>query len=252
MAKRDLSFDLPMMNAAGMLGFFPDLRGRVEWAHFGSFVTNPISLTARTPARGERYIAFPGGFMLHTGYPNPGLTHVLRRYVRRWNRSPLPVIVHLLCHEPLEAAKMVRQLEAIEGVGGVEVGVDGEASQDLAIALVRAAAGELPVIARLPFERALELATSTIQAGALAVSLAPPRGSLPAPGGEIVQGRLYGPAIFPAALRVVHELVRQGIPTIGAGGVYTQELCTAMLRAGALAVQLDTVLWLGLGYRIFT
>jgi dihydroorotate dehydrogenase (NAD+) catalytic subunit len=250
MAKRDLNLDPPIMNAAGMLGFFPDQYGPIEWGHFGAFVTNPISLARRTPARGERFIAYPGGFLLHTGYPNPGLNHALRRYAQRWNHSPLPVIVHLLCHEPEEVAKMVQQLEAVEGIGGVEMGVDGDASLDLAIALVQAAAGELPVIARLPFERALELATSTIQAGALAVSLAPPRGILPTAEGELVQGRLYGPAIFPVALKVVSELVKQGIPTVGAGGVYTPEQSTHMLTQGALAVQLDAVLWRGGGYRV--
>jgi dihydroorotate dehydrogenase len=65
-----------------------------------------------------------------------------------------------------------------------------------------------------------------------------------------VQGRLYGPAILPMALRVVHELTQLGIPTIGAGGIYTQEHKNAMLAVGALAVQLDAVLWRGAGYRL--
>jgi dihydroorotate dehydrogenase len=50
----------------------------------------------------------------------------------------------------------------------------------------------------------------------------------------------------------VHELSQLSIPTIGAGGVYTQEHADAMLAAGAYAVQLDSVLWRGAGYRLFT
>ena len=67
----------------------------------------------------------------------------------------------------------------------------------------------------------------------------------------MVQGRLYGPAILPVALRMVHELSKMSIPTIGAGGVYTQEHKDAMMAAGAFAVQLDSILWCGAGYRLF-
>jgi dihydroorotate dehydrogenase len=67
-----------------------------------------------------------------------------------------------------------------------------------------------------------------------------------------MQGRLYGPGILPMALRAVQELTRLGIPTIGAGGIYTRENKDAMLATGALAVQLDSVVWLGAGHRILT
>ena len=238
------------MNVAGCLGFTPDVHGSMDWSELGAYVTNPISLTPRTPAHGKRYTAYPGGFVLHTGYPNPGFTQVLHRYARHWSRSPLPVIVHLLGRNAEEVAKMARRLENVEGVSGLEVSVVRDASADTVVAFTQAASGELPVITQLPMERSIELASEAIQAGALAVSLAPPRGIYPVPGGESIRGRLYGPSILPMALRVVHELSQLGIPTIGAGGVYSQEQKNAMLAAGALAVQLDGVLWLGAGYNL--
>jgi dihydroorotate dehydrogenase len=85
----------------------------------------------------------------------------------------------------------------------------------------------------------------------MAVSLAPPRGVYPIQADEFMHGRLYGPAIFPQALKLVQELAKQGIPTIGVGGIYTWEQCKAMLSAGALAVQLDSILWRRAGYKIF-
>ena len=251
MAKLDLAFDPPIMNAAGTLGFFPDLHGPIDWSQLGAFVTNPISLSARTPAHGQRFATYPGGFLLHTGYPNPGLRQVLRRYARQWNRSPLPVIAHLLAREPDEVAKMVRQLENVEGVSGLEVGVPDDASPNDSIALTQAASGELPVIIRLPLEYSLELAEGAIKAGAMAVSLAPPRGLLPTSEEELLQGRLYGPAILPMALKMVQKLVKLGIPTIAAGGIYNQQQCKAMLSMGALAVQLDATLWCSGGNSIF-
>ena len=248
MTKHDLSIEPPIMNAAGALGFSADLHSEIDWHGMGAFVTNPTSLARRTPAHGRRFTSFPGGFLLHTGYPNPGFSQVLRRYARQWNRSPVPVIVHLLVRSTDEVAQMVRRLEMVEGVAGVEIGLPGDASAGEVAGFTRAAAGELAVIMRLPLERASELAQEAVLAGAAAISLAPPRGAYPVGNGEILQGRMYGPAVLPLALHTIKELVRQGIPTIGAGGVYNREHVEAMLTAGALAVQLDSLLWRS-GYR---
>jgi dihydroorotate dehydrogenase (NAD+) catalytic subunit len=233
------------MNSAGTLGFAPEPRLHRELGEMGAFLTNPISLLSRTPANGVRYIPFPGGFLLHTGFPNPGLETVLRRHVTRWERSSIPVIVHLLGQGIDELASMAMRLEGVPGVMGMELGFPKDASKELVRALVEAACGELPVIARLPVNQAVELAPVAVAAGAMAVSLSAPRGALPLPGGRLVEGRLYGPALFPQALAAVRSLIQAGLPVIGAGGVYTQEQAQAMLAAGALAVQLDAVLWRG-------
>jgi dihydroorotate dehydrogenase len=42
------------------------------------------------------------------------------------------------------------------------------------------------------------------------------------------------------------------IPIIGAGGLYSQANVDTLLAMGAFAVQLDSVLWRGAGYRLFT
>ena len=147
---------------------------------------------------------------------------------------------------------MTRRLEQVEGVSALEVGVDHDASAEMVLALTQAAYGEYPVIMRLPGERAIEMAPVAIKAEATAISLAPPRGMYPAGKGELVHGRLYGPAFLPVALRTVHELSQMSIPTVGAGGLYSQTQIDALLAMGAFAVQLDSVLWRGAGYRLFT
>ena len=252
MPKHDLTIHPALMNAAGSLGFSPNIHSPVDWSKLGAFVTNPISLSPRTPARGRRFIEFPGGFLLHTGYPNPGITQVIRQNSRRWRRSPIPVIAHLLAGSPEEVAMMTRRLEQVEGVSALEVGVDRDASVEMVLALTQATYGEFPVIMRLPVERAIELAPAVIKAEATAISLAPPRGMYPAGDGELVHGRLYGPAILPVVLWTVHELSQLNIPIIGAGGLYSQANVDALLAMGACAVQLDSVLWRGAGYRLFT
>jgi dihydroorotate dehydrogenase (NAD+) catalytic subunit len=101
------------------------------------------------------------------------------------------------------------------------------------------------VIVRLPLEHPLDLARAVAKVEIAAVSLAPGRGAAPNPAGGLMHGRLYGPALFPQALEAVYAIAQAGIPVIGAGGVYNQEHIDAMLAAGALAVQLDAVLWRG-------
>jgi len=249
MPKFDLILSNPLMNAAGMLGFAPDPYGPLDLARLGAFVTNPVNLTPRSPVGGSRLLNFPGGFLLHTGHPNPGLKSVLRRYAGQWARSPLPVLVHLLAQDVTEIYGMVRRLESVEGVMGIELGLPPLVTAQAASELIRAALGELPVVVRIPMEQVSELAPMVLESGVTAASLAPPRGALPTPAGEnvpaISQGRLYGPSIFPLALAAVQILAATGVPTIGAGGIYHQEQIAAMLAAGAQGVQLDAVLWRG-------
>jgi len=243
--KFDLSLNPPLMNAAGSLGFSPSSRGSGMTAGLGAFITNPVSLAPRSPAQNRGLQTFPGGFVLHTGHPNPGLKAVIRRHAPRWRRAQMPVIVHLLAQGDDEMAAMVQMLENLGVISAVEIGLPPEADKELVARLVHAAVGELPVLARLPFERLLELAEAATRAGAAAVSLGPPRGALPGPGGRLLSGRLYGPALFPLALAAVDSLAKDRIPVIGACGVYRPAHVEAMLAAGALAVQLDSALWRG-------
>ena len=245
MFKYDLSLDPPLMNAAGSLGFAPDPRAPLDLSLLGAFVTNPISLTLRTPAQERACLPYPGGFLLHTGYPNPGIRAILRRCAARWERSVRPILVHILAQHGDEVFKIVQQLEKLDNLAGVELGMPPEAGPDLVAELVSAALGERPVVARLPLERALELASAAVGAGAAALSLGAPRGALLDESGKLVHGRLYGSSLFPLSLETVQRLARLDMPVIGAGGVYLSQQVEAMLRLGAVAVQLDAVLWRG-------
>lgn len=238
--KYDLDISPPLMNAAGSLGFYPEPRGLGIASQLGAFITNPISLRVRTPANSRTCQVYPGGLLLHSGYPNPGLRRSIRRYAQRWARSRLPVIIHLLVDRAESVPEMVAQLEDLEGVMGIELGLPPDASPELAVNLVQAAVGELPLIVRV---RTGELAGSLAESPISAISLAPPRGAMRDAEGEIVRGRLFGPAVFPLALASVQEAVESGVPVIAAGGIYEPAQVEAFLEAGAIAVQLDAVLW---------
>ena len=240
--KRDLTFRTPLMNAAGTLGFAPDKRATVKWDDFGAFVTNPLSLRSRLPAKNPELIEYPGGFLLHSGLPNPGLSAAIKKYARHWADTDLPIIVHLMADRPEETARMIRMLEGLENVAAVELGFAPLLTAEIIQIAVEMSLGELPLIVNLPFEQVLSLGPRIIQLGAVAISLAAPRGALPK-GDTIIIGRLFGPSLFPQALDVVCSAVKLGLPVIGGCGVYSQENASAMLQSGALAVQVDTVLW---------
>jgi dihydroorotate dehydrogenase (NAD+) catalytic subunit len=241
--KRDLYFPSPHLNAAGALGFDPRRYSRQENAiKLGAFITNPISLRSRKPAERPQLLEYAGGFLLHSGLPNPGLDAVLKRYARKWNDSAMPVIVHLMADRPDETARMARRLENIENVMAVELGFAPGLSDDILRYALQMSLGELPIIMNLPYEQVLSLGPALIQAGASAISLAAPRGALPVDG-KLVSGRLYGPGLLPRSLEIIHAAARLGLPIIGAGGLSSLADAETMLSAGALAVQFDAALW---------
>ncbi len=247
MAKYDLALSTAFMNASGSLGFLPqnDLPGL---ARLGAFITNPLSLQARSPARNPCVLPFPGGFLMHTGFPNPGLDSALKRYASPWSRLEIPVIVHLLISQLTELKIMLARLEGSDAAMAVELDLPPKFDSDVLLAIAQAALGELPVILRVPLDRVMGLVgplSQLTEEGIAAISLGPPRGALPSGSARPVHGRLYGPAIFPQALAAVELLARSGVPVIGAGGIYTLEQAETMLMAGAIAIQLDMVFWRG-------
>jgi len=230
------------LNAAGSLGFAPR-KGEAGAAMLAAFVTNPISLTARRPARGERMLPFPGGILLHTGLPNSGLRRSIQEYGMAWAHAELPIILNLLVDDPAALRKVMPNLETLDNLVGLELNIPADSSPQLAAELCSAALGKLPVIAQLSLPRAEELAHACLRAGASAVSLGPPRGSLPVADGRLVNGRLYGPAVYPQALATTQALASADVPIIAAGGIESEAQATAVLAAGAIAVQFDMALW---------
>jgi dihydroorotate dehydrogenase (NAD+) catalytic subunit len=242
--KRDLYFSKPLMNAAGSLGFAPDFRSLEDFGSldkFGAFVTSPISLRPRLPTAQPAVLEYSGGFLLHTGLPNPGIHAALKKYSAKWTRSDLPIIVHLMADRPEETQQMVRILEPHENVMAVELGFAPLLADDIILLTLEMCLGELPLIFSLPVEQVLSLGPRLMQEGVQAISIAAPRGSLMTD--HLITGRLFGPSLFPQTLSVVESAAKLGILIIGAGGVWSKENADAMLSVGALAVQADAALW---------
>jgi dihydroorotate dehydrogenase (NAD+) catalytic subunit len=236
----------PLVAGGGAFGFADECAPLVDFSRFGAFITNPLTLRPRSPAKEQHVIPFPGGALIHTGLPNPGLSAAIRDYAHKWERLGCPVIAHVAATTVEETAACVEKLERVESVAGIEIGFRNDESLAEAQAMVRAAVqlARQPIIVSLPQARALAFARMAEKVGAQAVTAtAPPRGTL-RHNGEWVSGRLYGPALLPQALSLVRELkTHTALPIIGAGGVHTKNDIEAMLAAGATAVMVDSAVW---------
>jgi len=245
--KRTLRLACPVMVAAGCYGLGTEYRGLVDEGSLGAVVVGPVTPHPRRGAHPPRAVPIPGGILLHTGLDNPGLPAVLQRYSRAWARSPAPVILHLAATTPDEVEAACERLAAVETVAAVELGLADFVEPDEAATLVAAAVTAYergPVLVRLPLEAATRLAGPVAAAGADALVVgAPPRGTT-LHQGRFITGRLYGPFVLPLAMRAlrrVAEVVDR--PLIGCGGVYTASDAVAFLRAGAVAVQVGSLIW---------
>jgi dihydroorotate dehydrogenase (NAD+) catalytic subunit len=158
----------------------------------------------------------------------------------------MPVVVHLLANAPDNLSTMITRLEGLEGVAGIEAGFPDWAEKNLVEECLDRLSSELPVIARVPLSRVLEFANWLDDPVRLtAISIGPARGALRADSGQILEGRLYGPSVYPQVLHTVKVLSSLRVPVLAGGGIYREEQLEALLRAGAAAVQLDSVLWKG-------
>jgi dihydroorotate dehydrogenase len=241
--KWDLHLAKPFVNSTGSLGFTPDSHSMPFLSQLGAFITHPISRFPRNPAGNRACIPYQGGFLLHTGLPNPGINRGKIRYRQRWAGAPVPIIVHLLVETPETLTDMVRSLEGLENILALELGLPPDAAPSTLPAIMDAASGELPVIPCISPDQVSNYLEVVVDLQPAALHLTSPRGSLPGPNGENISGRLYGPAIFPQMLLTAQTLIKTGIPVIADGGIFHAWQASALLDAGVMAVGLDAALW---------
>ncbi len=241
--KQNLVFAKPFVNAVGTLGFAPDPHSMPFLKHLGAFITHPISRAPRQPAGNRCCLPFPGGFLLHTGLPNPGISRAISQYKHAWAGAPLPVIAHLLVESPQSLAEMVRKLEGLENIMAVELGLPPDCDPALLPDILGASAGELPAILCLSPEQIPLLLQPLADLGPAAVHLTGPRGTLLDEEGNLVTGRLHGPAIFPLMLKAARSLVESGLAVIADGGIQEYWEAKVLTMQGCLVVSTGAALW---------
>lgn len=244
--KHTLIVETPLLPMAGVAGFGDEYASLLNLNAFGALVTNPVTTAPRSPANGARVIPLAAGVLMHTGLPNPGLRVVLSEHTEAWARLALPVIVHFVPVSLEDLRRALGRLDEAEAVSAIEIGLNDDIPQADAVLLTREAGrNEKPALIRLPFGAPMDMVRAVADAGADALVLsAPPRGTARDAAGHLVSGRIYGPMNKPLVLRHVGQAAQvSNAPVIAAGGIHSPEDARDFLEAGAVAVQLDSLVW---------
>ncbi len=246
-SKTGLPLASPFILGSGAVGWGEAWPPGVEPAWFGAFVTPPLTLQARRGNPGPRLAEIPGGFILNTGDHNPGLRRVFRDDVQRWDALGPARDRRALRRRTGGLAARGRTAGRCRGGGRRSATAGGASPHEAANWIANLKRGsQLPVLVKLRAAQAAPLAEGVAGAGADAlVVAAAPQAAAPAPGGQLVEGRIGGPAAFPftlRALRAVHAL-ELGLPIVAAGGITSESDVDWCWQMGAACVQLRSVLW---------
>ncbi len=240
--KRGCPIANPLIAGPGTIGYAGEAARLLELDRFGALVTAPVSLRPRKGNPSPRMVDVPGGLLLAHGEPSPGWHRLHERYGGAWTRAATPVIAHVVGRTSL--GELARRIEAAGGITALLYDVPDAESLGWLEGL--RAVTELPVLARVR-DGDPAFAARVVEAGADAlVAISPPRGMMADPrSGQLIEGDLYGPFVFPLALRAVRQIAAAGIvaPLIACGGVHTAADVKAFLVAGACAVMLDSLAW---------
>jgi dihydroorotate dehydrogenase (NAD+) catalytic subunit len=268
----DLSVDLgrglvlpnPILVASGTFGYGIEYGDVVEVDRLGGICCKGTTLQPRIGNITPRVTETPGGMLNSIGLQNPGVDAVIAKYAGTWAGWKTPVIVNVAGESVEDYVEVVRRLEGVPGVAGIELNIScpnvGRGGLQFAIdagaagevtAAVRAAT-DLPLLVKLSPNVAdvRPIARAIADAGADAltaintlsgIAIAPSR-KKPLLGN--IYGGLSGPAVKPVALRIVYEVSQiVDIPVIAIGGVTELADVLDFLAVGAVAVQVGTAIF---------
>jgi dihydroorotate dehydrogenase len=253
--KIGLSLPNPVMLGSGCAGYGPAYQRLLDLSNFGAMVTNPITLRPRRGVEQPRLAETAGGFILNTGEQNPGVKKVIQQYQKSWAALDIPLIAHLPVDEPddlLRTARALANLVTSQGqnvVAAIELGLPQQTrAKDVERWVSAVQAGSsLPLLVKVPLGAPPEIAEAAADAYADALVIgSPPLGTAQAASDEtLVTGHLYGPALHSLALRDLQVIKTWlDLPCIAAGGIHSLADAQAFIKAGAVAVQLDSLLFI--------
>jgi dihydroorotate dehydrogenase (NAD+) catalytic subunit len=254
----------PMLVASGTFGYGVEYGEVVEIGRLGAICCKGTTRKARAGNQPPRVTETPAGMLNSIGLQNPGVEAVIERYAPLWARWDVAVIVNVAGESIEDYVEVVRRLDGVPGVAGVELNiscpnvgkgglqfaVDAEAAGAVTAAVRRAT--DLPLMVKLspnvadvrPIAKAIEAeGADSISAintlSGMAISPDRRRALL-----GNTYGGVSGPAIKPVALRVVYEVAQTvRVPIVAIGGVSDLADVLDYLAAGASAVQVGTAIF---------
>jgi dihydroorotate dehydrogenase (NAD+) catalytic subunit len=262
--RRGLLLANPILVASGTFGYGVEYGEVVDVQRIGAICCKGTTLKPRAGNPPPRVTETPGGMLNSIGLQNPGVDAVIDKYGPVWQGWKVPVIVNVAGESIEDYVEVVRRLDGVPGVAGIELNIscpnvgkgglqfaiDRDAARAVTAAVRRVT--ELPLLVKLspnvsdvrPIAKAIE------EAGADAISAINTLSGLAVAPDRTraflgnTYGGLSGPAIKPVALRIVYEVAQVvSIPIVAIGGITNLDDVLDFLACGAVAVQVGTAIF---------
>lgn len=251
----------PIMPASGTCGFGEVFAQNYDLSVLGGIIIKAATLEPRFGNPTPRVADTPQGMLNSIGLQNPGLEVILAEKLPFLADYSCAVIANVAGSTKEDYVEVVQHLSADPVVKAIELNIScpnvkhgGQAfgvDPDIAFDLTQAvkAVSAKPVYVKLsPNVTDITLIARAVEAGgadgfSLINTLLGMRMNLHTrqPILANTYGGLSGPAIFPIALRMIHQVAKiSALPIIGMGGVQSADDVLEMMMAGASAVAIGT------------
>lgn len=252
----------PIMPASGTYGFGQDYEGLYDLNKLGAIMVKSITLHPRLGNPTPRVTETPSGMLNAIGLQNPGLEAVLKNELKYLEKYETPLIANVAGFSEEEYIAVCSRIHEAKNVKAIELNIScpnvhqgGKTfaeDPDLVYQITKAVKNvvKIPVYVKLSpnVSDIVSIAKAAESAGAdgltMINTLVGMRFDLKTRKPIIANGTggLSGPAVFPVALRMVHQVSKAvNIPIIGMGGISSVEDVIEMFIAGASAVAIGTV-----------
>jgi len=259
-----LNLESPVIIASGVWPYDAELWSPERLEGVGALCTKAVSLNGRAGNKGVRVWETPCGMLNSIGLQNGGVRSFLDDYLPLVRGASRPFLVNLVMESEREVRESIAALVEVPGIPAIELNiscpnVDGDG---MAWGISAESAAKAVRIARSEWKGALWVKLTPQSPDLAGVAKAVEAEGADAivcgntwlgmamdikkkrPAFQRVVAGLSGPAVFPLALRTVWQVCGAvKIPVVGCGGVASWEDATAMLLAGASAVEVGAALF---------
>ena len=120
---RGLVLPNPILVASGTFGYGIEYGDVVEVDRLGAICCKGTTLKPRIGNITPRVTETPGGMLNSIGLQNPGVDAVIEKYAETWTGWKTPVIVNVAGESVADYVEVVRRLDGVPGVAGIELNI---------------------------------------------------------------------------------------------------------------------------------
>jgi dihydroorotate dehydrogenase (NAD+) catalytic subunit len=264
MAAGKLAFKNPLLLASGCASFGEPFEDFFDLAIVGGIMTKAITAEPRAGNAPARIAETPCGMLNAIGLQNPGVEAFVASVLPKLREKGATVLVNVAGHSEGEYASVVRRLAGEPGILGFEVNMScpnvdngmmfatdvplfkklckllrGETSLPL-IPKLSPSAGSLIPYAEAAHAEGMDGVTVSNTHPGMAIDWRTGKSKL-----SRMSGGLSGPAVKPITLYNVWQVSQAvpELPVIASGGAANARDVIELVRAGAIAVELGTMLF---------